>query len=212
MSSKAYAAYQDSRSRTIGVSLVALLHVILIWGLIDGLGHKMIDVVKGPIVAHIVPPPQVKKETPPPPPPQIVTPPPPYIPPPVVNVDAPASPNAITSVSTAPPPSAAPAPVQAAPAPLAVPDRDVSEVPIGGAAPVYPESMQEQQREGWATVACVVDVSGQTSDCQLLETHGGHAFGDSALSFAQSQRYRPAVHDGQPITKRRVWRLSFTLS
>jgi periplasmic protein TonB len=216
MNARTYGVHRDPVARSAGVALVAVLHVILIWGLADGLARRVVDAVKGPMVTRILPPPpEVKKAEPPPLPPRIITPPPPYIPPPVVNVAVAASSNTISVAPSAalgdPPVSAPVAPAPAAPPAPAIPDRDVSEVPVGGAAPVYPASMQERQREGWATVACVVDATGATSDCTLLEAHGGHAFGDSALDYARSQRYHPAIHNGQPITKRKIWRLNFTL-
>lgn len=210
-----YAAKKtDYKRKAAGLGFALLLQGMFVYGLMTGLGHKLIDVVKGPMVTKIITPPKPQTQVlPPPPPPQIVTPPPPYIPPPVVQIETPPVSNAITAVNRTPPP--APQAVRPAPpaAPVAaVPDTDVSEVPIGGATPQYPAAMEDDEREGYASVECLVGVNGHTSDCRLLETRGGNAFGISAMNFASSQIYRPAMHNGVPYAKRKRWNLTFSLN
>jgi protein TonB len=85
---------QQQRNPTkhlVGLTFVALLHVIIIWALVNGLATKVIDVLKKPVEAKIIedvkppPPPEPKL----PPPPKLQAPPPPYIPPPEVQVQTP---------------------------------------------------------------------------------------------------------------------------
>jgi len=205
---------RNTKRDAIALSIAALLHVLLIYGLINGLGTRMIDVIKGPLETKIIvdskPPAPV-----PPPPPQVrlVTPPPPYIPPPLLQIaePPPVANNAIVAVTQTAPP--APVAFTPAPAPVAVtPDTDVSEVPIGGATAQYPQQMMDDDRQGSAQVECIVGTDGKTSGCQLIGTKGGAAFGDSALQFAQTQTYRPAMHNGVAVEKRKIWNIVFSLN
>ncbi len=210
-----YAQQQRSPLRTIlGFSAVVLFHLLLIWALVNGLGQNIVDVIKAPLETKIIkdtkPPPP---EAPPPPPPQLTAPPPPYVPPPDIQIQPPPQPqnNAITATTHAPPPTtkfvpAPPKPVQA------VPDHDVSAVPISGQPPTYPEQMQDEGRQGRVSVACDVDTNGQTSNCSVLSVTGGEAFARSALQYVRSERYHPATHNGVPIATRHTWVLNYKLS
>ncbi len=208
---RSYAQQKDPVRSAAGIGFVVLLHVILIWALVNGLGHKMMDVIKGPLETKIVTPPKPKLDvTPPPPPPTIVTPPPPFIPPPIVNVDAPASPNAITAVTNTPPPTQTE--VRPAPPPVAAPDQNVSERPLSNAKAVYPDSLVEDEVEGSADVECDVDTTGHTSNCKVDAVTGSSLFGSSALNYAESNVYSPATHNGVPVTAHRRWHLNFKLT
>ncbi len=85
---------EQGRSPTrhiVGIGVVIILHVFLIYGLINGLGSTVIDKLRAPVETKIIqdqnkPPPP----PPPPPPPEVpVTAPPPFIPPPEINVQPP---------------------------------------------------------------------------------------------------------------------------
>ena len=100
---------QEQRNPTkhlVGLTFVALLHVFIIWALINGLATKVIDVLKKPIETKIIeevkppPPPEPKL----PPPPKLLAPPPPYIPPPEVQIQTPQIAPTITTQSTQAPP------------------------------------------------------------------------------------------------------------
>jgi len=210
---RSYAQRRDPKKTALGIAIAVVLHLLLIYALINGLGTRMIDVIKGPLETQVIPPPK-PEVTPPPPPPavRLMTPPPPYIPPPVVEITTPTPvSNAITAAPSPKPP--APVPFTPAPAPVAAaPDTDVSEQPIGGGAPVYPQEMLDDERQGSALVECTVGTDGKTSNCQLINSKGGEAFGVSALQFAQTQTYRPAMHNGVAIEKRKRWNLVFSLN
>jgi len=209
-----YAAQRRDPKRTaFGLTIAVLVHLLLIYALFAGLGHKMMDVIKGPLETQIIP--QAKTQPPPPPPPQqlkLVVPPPPFIPPPIVQI-AP-TPAPTTAISAPPTPApAAPVPfTPPAPAVSAVPDSDVSEVPLDHSTPVYPQQMLDDERQGSALVECTVGTDGRTSGCALLDTKGGAAFGVSALQFAETRTYRPAMHNGVAIEKRKRWNLLFSLN
>ena len=115
---------QAPRRHPVGLAVVALLHVVVGYALVNGLARKIVEVVKAPIETKIIE--EVKPPPPPPPdnlppPPKNLPPPPSFVPPPEVNV-APQPTNAptITTTSVAPPPAPVFAPA-APPAPPAPP-------------------------------------------------------------------------------------------
>src|SRR6266513_5003919 len=118
---------RDPTRHLIGIAFVVLVHVLVIWALITGLGKQMVEVIKKPLSATIIE--EIKAPPPPPPPPppkKIVEPPKvqvqqPYVPPPDIPPPiAPTEPPVIANVAPTPPPEPvviAPPPVIAPPAP-----------------------------------------------------------------------------------------------
>ena len=111
-----------------GIGLVVLLHILLGWALVSGMGQRLIEVIKAPIETKIIE--EVKPPPPPPPenlppPPKFAPPPPSFVPPPEVNVNPPPTPApTITTTQVAPPvqPVFAPAPPPTpTPGPVAAP-------------------------------------------------------------------------------------------
>lgn len=111
----------DPRRHLLGLGVVALLHVLVIYALVNGLAQKVIDVVRTPVEVRLIDEITPALPPPPPPPPAAVVappkrqlPPPVIVPPPEVVVAAPAqvaptitaSPPAPLEVSPAPPPAA----------------------------------------------------------------------------------------------------------
>jgi protein TonB len=109
---------------SIGLGLVIMLHVALVWGLMNGLARHVVQLVKAPIEARILE--EVKPPPPPPPKIEVAAPPkftlpPAFLPPPEVQVQPP--PQQMITATVAEPP-AAPSPpvatrVEAPPAPVA---------------------------------------------------------------------------------------------
>jgi len=144
---------RDPARHVIGITFVILMHVLLIWALISGLGRKVVEVIKKPLTATIIE--EIKAPPPPPPPPPpkkiIEAPkqqaPEPYVPPPDVPVPAPAEP-VISAPVTTPPPQpyviAPPPPpvVEAPPAPPAPPKPAIRKgiTPIKREELEYPKS------------------------------------------------------------------------
>src|SRR5205823_3772522 len=79
---------RDPTRHLIGIAFVVLVHALVIWALITGLGTQMVEVIKKPLSATIIE--EIKAPPPPPPPPppkKIIEPPKvqvqqPYVPPP----------------------------------------------------------------------------------------------------------------------------------
>ena len=58
---------RDPARHMVGIVFVVLLHAAVIWALLNGLGTKVIQVVKKPLTAQIID--TIKPPPPPPPPP-----------------------------------------------------------------------------------------------------------------------------------------------
>lgn len=58
---------RDPTRHLIGIAFVVLVHALVIWALLSGLGQKVIQVVKKPMTAQIIE--EIKPPPPPPPPP-----------------------------------------------------------------------------------------------------------------------------------------------
>lgn len=133
-----YAQSQRNPTRhLVGIVLVLLLHILLVWALMNGLAREVVRFVRAPVETKIIeevkPPPPEPPKIELPPPPKFVPPPPAYVPPPEVVVNVPPPPQTTITPSTiepppapppvvaprveAPPPVAAPAPPAPAPAP-----------------------------------------------------------------------------------------------
>ena len=189
-----YANRNRAQRNVIGISCVVLLHIVLVYGVVNGLGRKVVAVMKGPLETKIIDEIKKRDDLPPPPPPKMAPPPPPFVPPPEVAIQMPMTEasNAIVAVTTtkAPPPPP-PAPAQQ--------DHEVSARPLTAPPLVYPPRMLAEQREGYVTVECTVEPDGTTNACEVASVKGGYAFADSALDYVKAARYSPRVLNGTPI-------------
>ncbi|VWD59709.1 putative iron-transport protein [Burkholderia lata] len=163
-----------------GIALVLLLHVLLVYALVNGLATKVVQVIQHPIETRIIEP--VKPPPPPPPlpvvklpPPKATLPPPPFVPPAEVPVQAP--PQATITHQAAPVPSApaVQAPVVAPPAPVA---KAVSHE-VGVVCPnsdqmrasmQYPKEAQENSITGDVTIEFVVDADGNITNVRVAQS------------------------------------------
>jgi protein TonB len=108
-----YAQQQrDPRRHFLGIGSMILIHIVIVYALLNGLARKVVEVFKKPLEVSIVE--EVKLLPPPPkspPPPKAATPPPTFVPPPevAVTVTAPAQ-NVAAVTSQAPPPAVLEAP------------------------------------------------------------------------------------------------------
>ena len=214
-----YATQQRNPGKhPIGLIVVAVLHVILGYALVNGLGRKIVDVIKAPIETKIID--EVKPPPPPPPenlppPPKMAMPPPSYMPPPEVQVSTPQLAPAITVTRDAPPPTpvtiapapapgpAVAAPVAAPPAPRAqaVPARiDVSTCE----KPEYPAAALRADATGTSKIRFTVDATGMVSKAEIERSAGAsreHRLLDrTAIDALSKCRFKPGVDEGgKPI-------------
>lgn len=212
----AYADHSESSSRTVSIIIVAIIHAVLGYAFVTGLGMKyvkkaaeqlnVIDVKEEP------PPPD--EEPPPPPPEKQVEPPPVVAPPPIVQTPVMAPP--IQTVRT-PPPVFNPVPV-AAPPPPAPPTVSKAAGPKGDASrwfssDDYPASALRAEAQGTTGMAFDIDTAGKVSNCRISQSSGNADLDETACRLMMRRgRFSPALdQNGSPIassgTRRVTWRL-----
>lgn len=189
----------DSGRRLTGLTVVVLLHVLMIYALVNGLGRKIMQVIAQPLETKIIeetkaPPP----DKPPPPPPKLAPPPPPFIPLPEVQVQVPqmAQTNAITAVTSVRP-LAPPPPVAAR---AAAPVRSLAAVVNASACekPDYPPASLRAQESGLVTLAFLIDVDGKVLDSKVEHSTGYRRLDEAARKALGLCKFKPATVDGKP--------------
>jgi periplasmic protein TonB len=186
-----YAQQQRNPMRhLVGLTIVVLLHVVVIYALVTGLAHKVVEVLKAPLETKIIeevkppPPPEIKL----PPPPKLSAPPPPFIPPPEVQIQTPPQVQSpISTTSTAPPTHE----YQAAPQTSAQPAPKPKKVTAYCANAQqtanevgYPVKAQRAGLEsGTVTLSMVITPAGDVKDVTVLRS-SNRIFSETALSIA----------------------------
>ncbi|MEO6565063.1 MAG: TonB family protein [Casimicrobiaceae bacterium] len=202
-----YARQQrDPGKHLIGIALVVLLHVLVIWALLSGLGKAVIQVIKKPLTANIIE--EVKLPPPPPPPP-----PPPrkiieqpkvqqvpietFVPPPDIPVPTTTAP-VISAVTQAPPtdpfviaaptPAPVPAPVVVAPPQPAV-RRGI--VRISGEDPAYPkDAIRAGVSKGRVVARLQINEKGAVTDIQIIASDPPRVFDKVVRAALESWKFR----------------------
>lgn len=218
---------QSEKKSPVGLGVVVVLHILLAWALVAGLGRKMIDVIKAPIETKIIE--EVKPPPPPPPenlppPPKFAPPPPSFVPPPEVQVNPPPQmAPTITTTQVAPPPVAVtigPAKVDAA-APAAVhagPSRVAPRVNFNSDCerPPFPPAAARAQVSGEVRIKVTVGTDGRASATEIEKSSGPtreHKLLDRAAEAAirNTCKFVPGTVDGKPesltTTVIYVWKL-----
>ena len=202
-----FAQPRNPSRQLIGFTGVVVLHLAIVYGLVNGLGRQAIEIIRQPLETKIIeelkpPPPDAA-----PPPLKLAPPPPPYIPPPDVHIEAPVSSNAIVAVTTIRP--AEPPPVVHAAPPAEV----VHVAPVIDAArscrqPEYPPVSRRNEETGTVVLQFLIDVDGKALDSKV-ETSSGYARLDAAARDAlQLCQFKPGTADGKP---ERAWgRIRYT--
>jgi protein TonB len=221
---------QSQKKSPVGLTVVAVLHILLAWALVSGLGRKMIDVIKAPIETKIID--EIKPPPPPPPenlppPPKFAPPPPSFVPPPEVQVNPPpqVAPT-ITTTQVAPPP----APVTIGPAkvdPVAPPVVHAPPAPPARVAPQvnfnkdcerpsYPPAAARAQVSGEVRIKVTVGTDGRATATEIEKSSGPtreHRLLDRAAESAirSTCKFTPGTVDGKPepltTTVIYVWKL-----
>lgn len=202
----------------VGIGIVLVLHLVLGWALLNGLAHRLVEVIKGPIETKIIE--EVKPPPPPPPenlppPPKFAAPPPSFVPPPEVQVNAPPTPQpTITTTQVAPPVTAVtvvPAPVIVAPpaAPPA-PPRVAAKPAIANVqacAPQredYPAAATRSEATGTTRVRFSIGADGRLANAEVVRSAGSsreHKMLDrTALSKLSECKFAAGTDEnGRPV-------------
>ena len=196
-----YVSPTDAGRRTVGILVVGLLHVFLVYALLNGLARKIVEVVQAPLETKIieeVKPPKLDKP-PPPPPPKMAAPPPPFIPPPDIRVDVPVPQNTITAVSNVRPAVEAPVPrpVVAPPAP---PARTSAVVDARNCAkPEYPPASLRAQETGLVVLQFLIGVDGTAIESKVEKSSGYRRLDEAARKALELCKFRPGTEEGKPV-------------
>src|SRR3954467_6353348 len=162
-----------------GIAIVIVFHVLVAWGIVNGLGKRMItkmaEAVETKIIEEVKPPPP-PATPPPPPPPEMKAPPPPFIPPVEVQVQQPPPQQSTIAVATNAKPAttdlqkALPAaPVEKAAAPsrvAAVADFNTC------AKPEWPKSSLRNEETGTVTLQFLIATDGRVADSKVVKSSG----------------------------------------
>ncbi len=202
-----YAEQTSSPQKLAGIAFVVVLHVAIIYALLNGLGSAVVQVFHKPLQAQIIQEVKPPPEAPPPPPPPVINPPPPYIPPPLIQIAPPPPPPVIAAVTSVKPP--VPVPV-ARPAVLKSAGLDPNQ---GCAAPQYPEDAEDMGQTGTSVVQFLIGADGAVVQSRVAGSSGHAALDQAALQALGQCKFKPAIGaDGQPqeawTSIRYVWTLN----
>jgi len=192
---------RDPTKHMIGITCVILLHILVIYALVTGLGSKAIQIIKKPLSATIVE--EIKVPPPPPPPPKKIeipkAPPPPqqpYVPPPDVPVPVTPTEPVIAAVTPTPPPTPPViAPPPPAPAPPAPPKPSIVRNPktLNDCAPDMPAEARRKNIEGTVLAHMLIDEKGSVTEVKIMKS-SDRVF-DRAVTNALSQCKFPPSGD-----------------
>jgi periplasmic protein TonB len=193
-----------------GIAIVVVLHVLVAWAIINGLGTRIVskvtEAVETKLIEDVKPPPP-PETPPPPPPPEMKAPPPPFIPPVEVQVQQPPPPqNTISAATNTPPPSrdlAPPAP-PANPAPPAPPAKGPSRTEAVAdfntcAKPEYPKSSLRNEETGISTISFLIGADGRVMDSKITKSSGFRDLDKAAQAALGKCRFKAATENGVPV-------------
>jgi protein TonB len=194
-----YAQQQrDPRRHYLGIGSVILIHIVLVYALVNGLARKVVEVFKKPVEVSIIE--EVKVQAPPPkavpPPPRTVPPPPTFVPPPEVVVAAAPSPQAPIAATT-----------EAPPAPVAIEAPRPAVVNIGIACPnhldvraktPYPPQASRLGLSGDVLVEFTVKPGGEIGDVAVVRSSNS-VFNNAATTAVAQLR---CIGQGQAVKVR----------
>lgn len=211
-----FAKQRNPVNGAAGFAFVIALHVLIVYALMSGLAHQMVEVIKAPLTTKMIEEDKTlpDDQPPPPPPPKLVAPPPPYIPPPEISIQSTQSANAITAVQreipVAPPPKQEVA-VVAPPAPVHV-AAGTDPNKYCPRKPDYPSLSKRNSEEGTVVLEFLIGDDGSVKDSKVIQSSGHSRLDEAARSGLSSYcHFKPATDDGKPVQTwqqlKYTWRL-----
>ncbi|MGQ0502655.1 MAG: energy transducer TonB [Panacagrimonas sp.] len=187
-----------ANNRVIGLAVVIGLHVVLVWGLMNGLARKAIELLPAPIETRIIEDIKPPAEEPPPPKPDFKLPPPPFIPPPDIVITAPVEPSAAITQTTPVEPVAAPEPI----APKAVvrtsPKIDLKGSPRACREPEYPAASERLGESGTSGISLLIGVEGKVEQSRIDASSGFVRLDEAAVKAFTRCKFSVGTRDGVP--------------
>ncbi len=199
---------KDTGKNYTGITIVILLHILIGYGIVTGLGKrlvaKMIEPVETKIIEEVAPPPP-KELPPPPPPPEMKAPPPPFIPPVEVNVQTPPPQQNVIANTTQQKPATTElqkAPPAAPPAPPAPPAKSVHIPAVADfstcAKPEWPKSSLRNEETGTVTLSFLIGVDGHVVESKVVKSSGFRDLDKAAVVGISKCKFKPGMTDGKP--------------
>jgi protein TonB len=216
----AYADHSQSSSRTISLIIVAIIHAILGYAFVTGLGIQYVKKAAEQLnvidVAEEPPPPEEEPPPPPPPPPDMPPPPPPppTAPPPMISLPSNA-PVLAPPPPPNPPPPAPPAPPPPPPPPAiskAAAARGNPGSWFGGDAD-YPAAARRNEEQGTVVIAFEINEAGRIENCRVTSSSGSSSLDEATCALAVRRgRYSAALDAaGKPTRSRNTLRVHWKL-
>lgn len=208
--SNRYLEAQPNGRRTSALIIAALLHVLLIYGLISGLGRKVIEVMRAPVEATIIQAVKPPLPPPPPPPPPKATPvkpastPPAFVPPPEVKISTAPVQNTITAVVAEKPLEQAPLVIQkpieapavnAKPAPAAPKPRlragvnPIYRPPVEELLNNYPPRARREGISGRVQLRLTISPAGEVINVLVRDAQPKKLFDRAAAEYVQKFKF-----------------------
>ena len=191
-----------AQSRNVtGITVAVAAHLVIGYALVNGLAHKVVEVLKKPLDVSLIE--EIKQAPPPPPPkkalppPKVALPPPAYVPPPQVVVNTPPPPAAIAAVSSTPAPPVEVAPQVKAPPAVAVGIACPNHVDVRSRV-AYPPQAQRMGLSGDVVVEFTVGPSGAIGGIHIVRSTNP-MFNDAAANAVGHLR---CVGQGQDVKVR----------
>jgi protein TonB len=192
-----------------GIAIVVVLHVLVAWAIINGLGTRIVskvtEAVETKLIEEVKPPPP-PETPPPPPPPEMKAPPPPFIPPVEVQVQQPPPPqNTISAATNTPPPTTsltppAPPAQTAAPAAPKGPSRTAAVVDFNTCSkPEYPKSSLRNEETGVSTILFKIAADGSVQGASIQKSSGFRDLDKAAMAALSKCRFKAATENGQAV-------------
>ncbi|MBC7456436.1 MAG: TonB family protein, partial [Massilia sp.] len=183
-----------------GITIVVVLHVLVAYGIVTGLGKRMVtkmaEAVETKIIEEAKPPPP-KDIPPPPPPPEMQAPPPPFIPPVEVNVQQPPAQQSTIAVSSAAKPVSNDLARPAAPS-TAPPGNNPSPVRVAASAdfstcalPEWPKASLRNEETGTVTLSFLIGEDGRVADSKIVKSSNFRDLDKAAVTGISKCRFKP---------------------
>ncbi|MDM5178613.1 TonB family protein [Massilia sp. CCM 8695] len=192
-----------------GIAVVIAIHALVAWGIVSGLGTRMVtkmaEAVETKIVEEVKPPPP-PDVPPPPPPPEMKAPPPPFIPPVEVNVQQPVPVQNTIAAATNVKPTTTELPRPTTPAPPA-PPAPANPNPVRVAAvadfntcakPEFPKASLRNEETGTVTLSFLIGVDGRVADSKIVKSSGFRDLDKAAQAGISKCKFKPTMVDGKP--------------
>lgn len=176
--------------------LVVLLHLALGYAVVTGLGHSVVEVLKGPMEASVIVEPKPLDKPLPLPPPKLLPPPPDYVTPPDV-VLAPRT-DGLQNVTSKKPEVPAERPPEVIEPHIPVKVAPVIDAAHACAMPEYPARAIRAGWEGVVELEFLVGLDGRVVESRIARSTGHDLLDNSARDVLSSCRFTPGTVDGKP--------------